>query len=164
PPAGAGLSAASASASRDAWTCLVWASQRSRASAYCRSPASRCLSKPSSPPASAGARVLPLPGLALLVEPLEPLARLRVEALRVDVVALGVVRRGHAVEGRVEVLLALDEALVGLLERQRDPAPLQVDVDDLDQDVGAHLDDLLGQLDVPLGQLGDVHQALDAVV
>jgi hypothetical protein len=30
------------------------------------------------------------------------------------------------------VLLALDEALVGLLERQRDPAPLEVDVDDLD--------------------------------
>ena len=62
------------------------------------------------------------------------------------------------------MLLALDEALVGLLERQRDPPPLQVDVDDLDHDLGADLDDLLGDLDVPLGQLGDVHQALNAVV
>ena len=47
-PAGTGLSAASASASRDACTCLVWASQRSRASAYCFSHVSRCFSKPSS--------------------------------------------------------------------------------------------------------------------
>src|SRR5690349_22604259 len=115
-------------------------------------------------PTLAGVGVLLLPRLALLVEAVEPLTRLGVEALRVDVVALVVVRRRHAVEGRVEVLLALDEVLVGLLERQRDPATLEVDVDDLDHDVGAHLDDLLGQLDVPLGQLGDVHQALDAVV
>src|SRR5690242_3152320 len=67
-------------------------------------------------PALAGLGVLPLPFLTLLVEAVEPLARLRVEALRVDVVALLVVGGRHAVEGRVEVLLALDEALVGLLE------------------------------------------------
>src|ERR671920_2066509 len=55
-------------------------------------------------------------------------------------------------------------ALVGLLQRQADPAPVQVDVDDLDHDLLADLDDLLGDLDVPLGQLGDVHQTLDALV
>jgi len=44
-------------------------------------------------------------------------------------------------------------ALVGLLERQRDPAPLQVDVDDLDQQVVADVDDLLRDLDVALCQL-----------
>jgi hypothetical protein len=54
--------------------------------------------------------------------------------------------------------------LVGLLERQRDPATLQVDVDDLDHDVVADLDDLLGDLDVTLGELGDVHQTLDALL
>src|SRR5690606_10827030 len=32
-----------------------------------------------------------------------------------------------------------------------------------DHDLAVDLDDLLGQLDVALGQLGDVHQALDAV-
>src|SRR3712207_8854573 len=65
---------------------------------------------------------------------------------------------------RSELLLVADDALVGLLERQRDAAPVQVDVDDLDQDLVADLHDLLGDLDVPLGQLGDVHQTLDALV
>src|SRR3954470_16250767 len=55
-------------------------------------------------PARVGLGVLPLPLLTLLVEALEPLAGLRVEALRVDVVALVVVRRRHAVERRVEVV------------------------------------------------------------
>src|SRR3712207_5231014 len=108
--------------------------------------------------------VLPLPGLAGLVVALEPLAGLRVEALGVDVVALLVVRGGHAVGGRVELLLVADDALVGLLEGQRDPATVQVDVDDLDQDLVADLHDLLRDLHVALGQLGDVHQALDALV
>ena len=57
-----------------------------------------------------------------------------------------------------------ERALVGLLERQRDAAALEVDVDDLDEDLVADLHDLLGDLDVALGQLGDVHQALDALV
>ena len=47
---------------------------------------------------------------------------------------------------------------------QRDAATLEVDVDDLDEDLVADLHDLLGDLDVALGQLGDVHQALDALV
>src|SRR4051812_13098129 len=46
-------------------------------------------------PGGAGVGVLPLPLLPLLVEALEPLARLGVEAVGVDVVALGVVRGGH---------------------------------------------------------------------
>ena len=45
-----------------------------------------------------------------------------------------------------------------------DAAPLEVDVDVLDQQLLADVDDLLGDLDVPLGELGDVHQALDAVL
>src|SRR5262249_1612802 len=48
-------------------------------------------------------RVLVLPLLALRVIPFQPLARVRVEAVRVDVVALVVVGGGHAVQGRVEV-------------------------------------------------------------
>src|SRR5690606_21260506 len=63
-------------------------------------------------PALAGLGVLPLPFLTLLLVAGQPLAGLRVEALRVDVVAVLVVGGGHAVQGRVEVLLALDEALV----------------------------------------------------
>src|SRR6266545_1102148 len=115
-------------------------------------------------PARVGLGVLPLPLLALSVEALEPLARLRVEAVGVDVVALVVVRRRHAVERRVEVLRHHVDALVGLLQRQRDPATLEVDVDDLDHDVVVDLDDLLGDLDVTLGELGDVHQTLDALL
>src|SRR3982751_1485151 len=114
--------------------------------------------------AGLGLGVLPLPLLALGVVALAPLLRLGVEALGVQVVALLVVRGGHAVGGRVELLVVTDDALVGLLERERDPAAVQVDVDDLDQDLVAHLHDLLRDLHVALGQLGDVDQALDALV
>src|SRR5829696_5469797 len=83
-------------------------------------------------PAGVGLGVLVLPDRALVVEALEPLARLGVEALGVDVVALLVVGRGHAVERGVELLhVGGSSGLVGLLERQRDPATLEVDVDDL---------------------------------
>src|SRR3954468_20495668 len=79
-------------------------------------------------PAGVRLGVLLLPLGTLLVVALEPLAGLRVEALGVDVVALVVVRRGHAVERRFELLdVRSGRVLVGLLERQRDPAPLQVD-------------------------------------
>src|SRR5215470_11805550 len=110
--------------------------------------------------------VLLLPLFALLLVALEPLACLRVEALRVDVVALLVVGGRHAVQGRVEVVAdgLADRALVGLLERQADPPPVQVDVDDLDEDLVADLHDLLGDLHVAVGQLGDVDQALDALL
>src|SRR5690606_20645501 len=103
----------------------------------------------------------PLPRLALGLVALLPLAGLDVEALGVDVVPLLVVLRRHAVAGGVELGVGR-HALVGLLERQRDPAPVEVDVDDLDHAVVADLDDLLRDLDVALGQLRDVHQALDA--
>src|SRR5699024_7521063 len=45
-----------------------------------------------------------------------------------------------------------------------DATALEVDVDDLDEDLLADAHDLLRQLDVALGQLGDVHEALDAVL
>src|SRR5690606_7248417 len=112
--------------------------------------------------ASVGFGVLALPLVPLLLVAGLPLLGLRVEALGVDVVPLGVVLGDHAVLGRVE-LRVRREALVGLLQRQGDPTTLQVDVDDLDHDLVADLDDLLRDLHVPLGQLGDVHQALDAL-
>ena len=65
-----------------------------------------------------------------------------------------------------EVLLVLgghDAALGGLLDRQADPAALEVEVDDLDPQLLARGDDLLGQVDVVRRHLRDVHQALDAV-
>src|ERR671914_2173053 len=115
--------------------------------------------------AGAGLGVLPFPLLALVLVPLEPLPGLRIEALGVLVVALLVVLGRHAVERGVEVLVfERDRTLVGLLEGQADAAPVEVDVDDLDEDLVADLDDLLGDLDVALGQLGDVHQALDALL
>src|SRR6185437_397429 len=116
--------------------------------------------------AGAGLGVLPLPLLALGLVAGEPVAALRVEAFGVQVVALVVVGRGHAVERRVELVARhlAGHTLVGLLERQADPPPVQVDVDDLYEDLLAHLNDLLRDLHVPVGQLGDVHQALDALL
>ncbi len=49
------------------------------------------------------------------------------------------------------------------LDAQRQAAALGVDLQDLDLDVLAGLDDLTRVLHVVVGQLGDVHQALDAV-
>ena len=53
-------------------------------------------------------------------------------------------------------------ALGGLLDRQRDPPALEVDVDDLHPQLLAGGDDLLGRLDVVRRHLGDVDQTLDA--
>src|SRR5690606_38141454 len=79
-------------------------------------------------PAQLGGRVLGLPGVALGLEALEPLARGRVEALGVLVVALLVVLGDHAVErgeARVELGVVRVDALVGLLEAQRDAATVE---------------------------------------
>ena len=132
--------AASASAFWASSSCFLCASKRSRADG-----------------------VALLPRLTLLVVAGQPLLGLGVEAVGVDVVALVVVLGLHAVLRRVEGVLG-ERALVGLLQRQRDAATLEVDVDDLDQQLVADVDDLLRDLDVALGQLGDVHQALDAVL
>src|ERR1035437_186216 len=114
-------------------------------------------------PASVSLGELLLPLLALLLVTADPFVGLGVEALGVLVVAGLVVLGSHAVHRRVE-LGDRAAGVVGLLERKRDTATLQVDVDDLDEDVVADVDNLLRQLHVALGQLGDVDQALDAVV
>ncbi len=77
-----------------------------------------------------------------------------------DVVALFVV--GVLAEG-LAVLLGDLAALGRLLDRQGDTAALQVDVDDLDPELLAGRDDLLGQVDVVHRHLADVHETLDAV-
>src|SRR6201996_6409539 len=98
--------------------------------------------------AGAGLGVLVLPLLTLLLVARQPLPGLRVETLGVLVVALLVVGGRHAIQGRVEVVAdgLADRALVGLLERQADPAPGQVEVDDLYEDLVDPLDDPLGNL------------------
>src|SRR3954452_24804400 len=65
-------------------------------------------------------------------------------------------RRRHHVALRQH--LALDP-----LDRQGEAGPLGVDLEDLDLHVVARLDDLARVLDVVLGELGDVHEALDAL-
>src|SRR5699024_6709560 len=75
------------------------------------------------PVATLGLRVAVLPLLALLLEALEPLVGLGVEALGEDVVAGLVVAVGHAVLGRVEVLR---EVLVRLLQGERDATTVEV--------------------------------------
>src|SRR5215210_6058304 len=74
-------------------------------------------------------------------------------------------RRGGG-RGRLERLpVGARLHLVGLLdalEREREAAPVGVDLDDLDVDDIALGDDLARVLDVVLRELGDVHEALDA--
>ena len=54
-----------------------------------------------------------------------------------------------------------DSAALDALEREREAAPLGVDLDDLRLDEIALRDDLARVLDVVLRQLGDVHEPLD---
>src|SRR4029453_15053042 len=115
-------------------------------------------------PAGVRLGVLPLPSRTLLLVPFQPLTGLRVEALRIEVVALFVVGRSHAIERRIEVVGGRVDALVRLLQRQRDPAALQVDVDDLDHHIVVDLDHLLRNLHMPLGKLGYVDQTFDALL
>ena len=56
----------------------------------------------------------------------------------------------------------LPRVLLGRLERQRHALALQVDLEDLDGDLLADLDDLAGVLDVLPRELGDVHEAVHA--
>ncbi len=65
-----------------------------------------------------------------------------------------------------EVLLVLgcDHATLGsLLDRQADASALEVEVDDLDPQLLAGTDHLLGKIDVLLAHLRDVHETLDAL-
>src|SRR5699024_3010291 len=52
--------------------------------------------------------------------------------------------------------------LLGRLQRQGDALAVQVDLENLDGDLVADLDDLGRVIDVLPGQLGNVHQAVDA--
>ena len=61
------------------------------------------------------------------------------------------------------VLLGDLASVGGLLDRQADSTTLEVDLDDLDPQLLAGRDDLLGQVDVVCGHLRDVHEAFDAV-
>ena len=56
----------------------------------------------------------------------------------------------------------LPRVLLGRLERQRDALAVEVDLEDLDGDLLADLDDLAGVLDVLPRELGDVHEAVHA--
>ena len=95
----------------------------------------------------------------LLFEPFEPFVGLGIEALGEDVVPLLVVRVGHSVLRRIELFGVV---LVGLLEGEGNTATLEVDVDDLDHDFFADVDDLIRNFHVAFCQLGDVDQTLDA--
>ena len=56
----------------------------------------------------------------------------------------------------------LPRVLLSRLERQGDALAVEVDVQDLDRDLVANLDDLGGVVDVLPGQLGDVDQTVNA--
>ena len=56
----------------------------------------------------------------------------------------------------------LDAVAVDALDAQAQAPALRVDLDDLDLHLLANRDDLIRALDVAVGQLADVHEALDA--
>ena len=123
-------------------------------------PARRCPGQRRCRPASGTA------GIPAALEVLSPRRLgfgLRLEASETgspDVVALlvvGVLSEGLAVLGRHLATLGR------LLDRQADAPALQVDLDDLDPQLLARADHLLGQIHVVVGHFGDVHQPLDAL-
>ena len=72
------------------------------------------------------------------------------------------VARALALGGRLHVA-AREDLVLDALDRQRQAAALGVDLEDLDLHVVAGLDDLARVLHVLLRELGDVHEALDAL-
>src|SRR6185437_14771551 len=68
----------------------------------------------------------------------------------------------HDLADRVGAGVQAPRVFLGRLERQRDALAVEVDVEDLDGDLLADLDDLGRVVDVLPGQLGDVHQTVDA--
>ncbi len=69
---------------------------------------------------------------------------------------------GHDLTDRVGAGELLPRVFLRRLERQGDALAVHVDVEDLDRDLLADLDDLGRVVDVLPGQLGDVHQTVDA--
>src|SRR4051794_7083413 len=65
--------------------------------------------------------------------------------------------------GPVAAQLARQDLALDALDAQRQPPALGVDLEDLDLDLVIGRDDLARVLHVMRGQLGDVHEALDAV-
>src|SRR5690625_2960239 len=100
-----------------------------------------------------GFSVLTLPLFTLRLVAFEPFVGLGIEAFGVLVVALLVVVGSQAVERRIEVFRLRIYTLVGLLERQRDAAAVEINVDDIDETLVVDLNNLRGQLNVPDRQL-----------
>ena len=73
-----------------------------------------------------------------------------------------VTRPGHDLADLVGPGELAPRVFLGGLQRQRHALAVQVDVEHLDGDLLADLDDLARVVDVLPGQLGDVHQAVDA--
>ena len=69
---------------------------------------------------------------------------------------------GHDLADRVGAGEVPPRVFLSRLERQRHPLAVHVDVEHLDGDLVAHLNDLGRMVDVLPGQLGDVHQAVDS--
>ncbi len=67
----------------------------------------------------------------------------------------------HDLTDRVGPGERLPRVLLRRLQRQRDALAVEVDVQDLDRDLLADLDDLGRVVDVLPGQLGDVHETVD---
>src|SRR5205807_4939197 len=82
------------------------------------------------------------------------------ELLRLLGLELATARRGRSGFALVPLLVAL--APVRLLARQADLALAPVDAEHLHLDVVADLDDLLGAVDLLVGQLRDVQEAFQA--
>jgi hypothetical protein len=68
---------------------------------------------------------------------------------------------GHDLTDRVGPGEVLPRVFLGRLQRQGDALAVHVDVEDLDGDLVADLDDLARVVDVLPGQLGDVDQTVD---
>src|SRR5690606_38789078 len=67
---------------------------------------------------------------------------------------------GHNLADGVRAGEGLPRVLLRRLEREGDALAVHVDVEDLDRDLLADLDDLVRVVDVLPGQLGDVHEAV----
>src|SRR6185295_89609 len=91
----------------------------------------------------------------------------RVDVCRLELLLVGWNQPSRALREESGLVLAALAPAGGhlafdALDRQRQAAAPGVDLEDLDLDLVARLDDLARVLDMLLGQLADVHEAFDA--
>ena len=107
--------------------------------------------------------ILCFPSLALCVKAFKPFVSFRIEAFGVLVVTSFIVFSCHTVQCGIELSSVGINAFVSLLEGQGDTTTIHININDLDEELFAHRNNLLCQINMAHSKLRDMNQTLNTV-